>query len=55
MKKMDWSIVMSDFMILVAPFFVVLLSLSLFFLWAIKSKEPYSFHTVEEELNQYDE
>ncbi|ADU30613.1 cytochrome bd oxidase small subunit CydS [Evansella cellulosilytica] len=38
----------NDFMIMILPVFVVFLSLAVFFLWATKSKEPYSSQVEEE-------
>ncbi|SDZ63247.1 hypothetical protein SAMN05421736_12311 [Evansella caseinilytica] len=37
----------NDFMIMILPVFVVFVSLGVFFLWVIKSKEPYEMNAEE--------
>ncbi|HHY21231.1 MAG TPA: hypothetical protein GX525_04960 [Bacilli bacterium] len=44
---------MSDFIILVAPFLIVFLSLTCFFFWVLKSKEPYEDERREERKKEH--
>lgn len=50
-SKGDMS--MSDFIILVAPFLIVFLSLTCFFFWVLKSKEPYEDERREERKKEH--